>query len=53
MHFNSEIKQAGLSQTERFLIDGMLGKGKEIINSEDVMTELLFLRKEQISFYQN
>ena len=45
MHFNSQIKRAGLSKIERFLIDGMLGKGKEIINSEDVMTELTFSKE--------
>jgi predicted transcriptional regulator of viral defense system len=45
MQVNSEIKYAGLSQIERLLIDNMLGRGKEIINSDDVMIEMSFSKQ--------
>ena len=45
MKINSEIRHAGLSQLERLFLDTMLGKGKEIINSEDLMIEMSFSKQ--------
>ena len=45
MHVKYGNKQAGLTKTERFLIDSMLRQGKEIIHSDDVMTELAYSKE--------